>query len=772
MCNPRFARIPLQNAAMRNTPTLDPRWFQAGFQCLFLVYGCTVLHWALSAAQLLAGFGGCLLFQYLFESLRHRHLLPLRGEEGFAKWGFSVLISAFGICLLLRSNHWSTHLLAAALAVGSKYVLRYRGRHFCNPSAFGIAAVLLLSGDAWLSPGQWGSGAVLFFAILTLGTIVVTRVQKLDVSLAFLAGYAGLMAWRQLWVLGWPADHFAHTLGTGSLLLFTFFMISDPRTAPAHPAARIAWGFTVGAVAFYLQAFKWWYNTPLLVLVAAAPLVPLLNRLLPARGFQWRAVALPVFSRVKKWTARVPYRRTVAALLLLLLTAEQAAAFCGFYVSKADGTLKNKTSQVILVRDGDRNVITMYNDFHGDFREFALVVPVPVLLQQNDIRVVDPKIFQTLNDYSGPRLVEYYDEDPCRRRYEEKDVLLQRVPEAMASSDEARGVHIEAHYLVGEYDILLLSAQQSAGLATWLRDNGYRLPAGAQEVLEPYIKSNLKFFVVKVNEAELKKLHNGFLRPLQIAFRSPKFMLPIRLGMANADGDQDLVVYAFSRQGRVECTNYRTVEMPTGQQVPLFVQKDFNRFYSRTFARTWQREGRAVALVEYAWNVSPHNYQKCDPCTGTAPGASDLVQAGVWWVQDEGAFAADVFFTRLHLRYNRRDFPQDLVFQLTPNQEPFQARYVITHAATGGGDCTEWATYLRSLRTRRQRELHNLRALTGEGYRDWARKDTAEGTLPRNCGYAFLDRENGDERGGKAWWWTGLAAAIFFTAAGLRRKES
>jgi hypothetical protein len=307
ICNRRCPDILLQIAAMERSPSLDPRLFQAGFQLFFLCFGMLVLQWSLPAAHIIASVGGCLFFQYSFECLRQQKLLRLSGEEGFRRWGFSVLISAFSLCLLLRTNGPGTSLLAAALTVGSKYVFRFRGRHLFNPSAFGIIATVLLSGDAWLSPGQWGSGALLFFLILTLGTIVVTRVQQLDVSLAFLAGYAGLMAWRQLFVLGWPADYFVHTLCTGSLLLFTFFMISDPRTVPAHPAARIAWGFTVGAAAFYLAAFKWMYNTPLLVLVLAAPLVPLLDKLFPAKPFQWRTASIPLlhfFTKTKHHAAQ------------------------------------------------------------------------------------------------------------------------------------------------------------------------------------------------------------------------------------------------------------------------------------------------------------------------------------------------------------------------------------------------------------------------------------------------------------------------------------
>jgi len=267
---------------------IDPRLFQGGFQLFFLTYGLLFLNWGLPWQHCFFSIGGCLAGQYLAESARKRRWLPLRGAEGFAHWGLSALISAFSLCLLLRTNGWTTSLLAALLTVGSKYLFRYKGAHLFNPSAFGIAATVLLTNDAWLSPGQWGSGAVLFFLILTLGTIVVTRVQQLDVSLAFLAAFAGLLAWRQLWVLGWPLDHFLHSLATGSLLLFSFFMISDPRTSPAHPAARVLWGGITGALAFYGVSFLWMHYSPLYALLLTAPLVPLLNYLLAANRFTWK----------------------------------------------------------------------------------------------------------------------------------------------------------------------------------------------------------------------------------------------------------------------------------------------------------------------------------------------------------------------------------------------------------------------------------------------------------------------------------------------------
>ena len=584
----------------------DPRWFQVIFQLFFLSYGILFLGWNESWLHDGVTIAACLGFNYLAArlvgsaaggaggNLRHGEVhsksragvtvirwpggaggSPFPGKRGFQSWGLSALISALSLCLLLRTNHWYTSLLAAFLAVASKYIFRFRNKHIFNPSAFGIVVTLLLTGDAWLSPGQWGNGVILFFLIITLGTIIVTRVQQLDASLAFLLTFAGLSWWRQVYVLGWPMDYFVHSVSTGSLLLFTFFMISDPRTSPDNRTARIIWAVLIGASAFYLAAFRWKYNTPVWMLVAAAPLVPVLNQF---------------FSNFKNRTMHVFMKKVAASVFLVAMIGHDSMAFCGFYVSKADGTLKNKTSQVILVRDGDKNVITMYNDFKGDFRDFAMVVPVPVVLKKSDIRVVDQQIFTTLNEYSQPRLVEYWDQNPCEHRMymEDRTSALAGAAPGMAyrstdSEKRSLGVKVEAKYLVGEYDILILSAQESSGLQTWLTENGYKIPAGAGEVLEPYIRSGLKFFVVKVNEREKKKLAGDFLRPIQISFESPKFMLPIRLGMANAEGDQDMIVYAFSKTGRIECTNYPTVSLPTGKNVPLFVQNNFGNFYSNLF---------------------------------------------------------------------------------------------------------------------------------------------------------------------------------------------
>lgn len=420
-----------------------------------------------------------------------------------------------------------------------------------------------------------------------------------------------------------------------------------------------------------------------------------------------------------------------SCILMMLHSIQQSYAFCGFYVAKADASLFNKSSQVIMVRDGERTVITMSSDFKGAVRDFAMVVPVPVVLQEGDIRIAERVLFDKLDAYSGPRLVEYTDANPCMRyKYEEMyaprttNKMSEATDMAAAPEREDKGVRVEAKYTVGEYDILILSAKESGGLEDWLTSNGYKIPAGAKEVLEPYIKSNMKFFVVKVNLEEMNKTGSSLLRPIQISFNSPKFMLPIRLGMANAKEEQDLIVYALTRNGRVETTNYRTVKIPTDKNVPEFVEDVFGRFYVDIYKRNRTKEGKNNVYLEYGWNISGNSGVKCDPCPSPPPIMTDLTEAGVNWLQPNGwnGYNGNVYFTRLHVTYNRENFPQDLVFQETRNYENFQGRYIITHPANGDLSCEEGQQYREQVKERRGRELQQLASLTGwdvSGYRNY-----------------------------------------------------
>jgi hypothetical protein len=414
-----------------------------------------------------------------------------------------------------------------------------------------------------------------------------------------------------------------------------------------------------------------------------------------------------------------------AALLLPALCPPSALSFCGFYVASGNAKLFNHASRVVLVRDGDRTVLTMANDFRGEPREFAIVVPVPTVLEKGQVHVGDPALVEHLDAYSAPRLVEYYDPDPCpvaadkamRELSTNSGVAQSEALHFRGGRQDASGVTIEAQFTVGEYDILILSATESRGLERWLVGNGYRVPAGAERVLGSYIKQDLKFFVAKVNLSEQKKLGFSYLRPIQVAYESPRFMLPIRLGMANADGPQELYVYALTRNGRVETTNYRTVKLPSDMDVPVFVKDQFPDFYRAMFSEQVKRNDMSTVFTEYAWDMS-----WCDPCASPPLSNDELRALGVFWTQSPqsapGGFAPtagnnSVFITRLHARYDREHFPEDLVFQQTADRTNFQGRYVLRHEWTGEGDCDQAKQYRAGLAERRRKEAGNLAELTG-----------------------------------------------------------
>lgn len=401
----------------------------------------------------------------------------------------------------------------------------------------------------------------------------------------------------------------------------------------------------------------------------------------------------------------------ISAVVSLICFAEPVWAFCGFYVAKADANLYNQASQVIIAKDGDRTVLTMANDYQGDVEDFALVVPVPVVLQEEQVRIGNPKIIQRLDNFSAPRLVEYFDSNPCQVYRSKKPSVLQQ--EAATSDenrelkrDETLGVTVEQQFTVGEYDILILSAKESNGLEIWLRQNGYKIPQGASRLLRPYIRQKMKFFVAKVNLKEYDSKGFSSLRPLMMAYESPKFMLPIRLGMINAKNAQDLIVYLLSPRGQSELTNYRTVKVPSNVDIPEFVEQKFNDFYKAMFQTAYERENKKVAFIEYAWNMG-----SCDPCSAQPLNRDELRQAGVFWLNSRSR--QNVFITRLHVRYTRSTFPEDLYFQETSNRQFFQGRYVIRHPYRGEINCGAAQEYQQSVRQRQEREAQTLAKLTG-----------------------------------------------------------
>jgi hypothetical protein len=435
---------------------------------------------------------------------------------------------------------------------------------------------------------------------------------------------------------------------------------------------------------------------------------------------------------------------SLAALLAAItvaLAGPTAQAFCGFYVAKADSKLYNKASKVVLAWDAGKTVITMASDYQGDPREFALVVPVPTFIQRDQIDVVEPSLVDHLDAFTAPRLVEYFDDDPCHPLTAEyalgPGIVLAGSAQMRANS---LGVTVEATYTVGEYDIAILSARESNGLVTFLTESGYRIPDGAADVLGSYIKQKMRFFVARVNLGEQQRLGATFLRPLQVSYQSPKFMLPIRLGTVNAAGPQELFVFALTRHGRVETSNYRTVKVPSDVEIPTYVKGSFAEFYKATFDRAVEREDMRVVFQEYAWDLG-----WCDPCAADPIAGADLHKLGARWVTEAGTQPAapqQVFATRLHIRYDREHFPEDLMLMETRDQSTFQGRYILQHPFFGKLTCPDGEKYRDNLRTRLTQEALTLARLTGWRYDEILAKVKAQ------SGPTGQDGEDPDN----AWW--------------------
>jgi hypothetical protein len=435
-------------------------------------------------------------------------------------------------------------------------------------------------------------------------------------------------------------------------------------------------------------------------------------------------------------------KRLLLGVSIIVFTwgsASPARAFCGFFVAKADASLHNASSKVIIAREGNRNIFFMANDYQGEVKDFARIVPIPVVPKQEQVRIGNNELIAQLDAFTAPRLVQY--EDNLNALWwatiqvyvwmggglllvgiliwalitAKANILrafvvlfcigvvvaialpsfLSQANKAGSVSDSALNVTVEDQFSVGEYDVTFLSAEQSEDLITWLTQNGYNVPTNARSMLQDYLEQGMKFFVVRVNLEVFEKEGYGFLRPIVLDYESPKFMLPIRLGTLNATGDQDLSIFILSPSNYAEVANYRTVFMPTdaqssrqepsGQELPPFVENEFGKFYEAMFQREYEREGKNVAFLEYAGSL-----RKCDPCAVPFEEIMKLQNSLV--AEGLGNFLT---ITRLHVRYSQEKFPEDLVFQEVSPDElqgkvthtgqyfsnrvgvTFQARYVI-----------------------------------------------------------------------------------------------
>lgn len=325
--------------------------------------------------------------------------------------------------------------------------------------------------------------------------------------------------------------------------------------------------------------------------------------------------------------------KQLLALVVLcgLSLPSQADAFCGFFVAPGDAKLVNNATRVALMRHEKTTIMSLQPDYQGPAEEFALVIPVPEILKKENVKTLQPALFDTLDQYSSPRMSEYWERDPCPKPVRKAtplsdtaDFERSRRPSMKTSEgDNPKAfVKIEAQFAVGEYDIVILNSNDATALENWLVDQKYKIPAGAAPYLAPYISSGKYFFVAKVDPKRAKfDGNNAVLSPLRFHFTSEDFSLPIRLGMINAAQEQDIVVFVLAEQRHVP-GNYPHAPIPTNIVVKNKTRDDFAGFYEGLFRETRKQNEDAI-ITEYAWEIATVQARgeqiqqgvKCDPCT-------------------------------------------------------------------------------------------------------------------------------------------------------------
>ena len=397
---------------------------------------------------------------------------------------------------------------------------------------------------------------------------------------------------------------------------------------------------------------------------------------------------------------------TLVTASLLTFQARPAQAFCGFYVADSDQKLYANATMVVMMREGTKTVLSMQNNYQGPPENFAMVIPVPVVLLDEHVKTLPREVFDKVDKLASPRLVEYWEQDPCNpHRYLRERKLMNKPATEMVTLSDSSGddykVTIEAQFTVGEYEIVILSAEDSTGLDRWLRKEKYSIPEGAEPLLRPYVAQGMKFFVAKVDTKKVTfKDGQAVLSPLRFHYDSHQFNLPIRLGLVNSQGNQDLLVHILSPGQRYEVANYNNVTIPTNLEVSDDTRTAFANFYDAVFSETIAKyEGSVV--TEYAWDSA-----SCDPCPTPPLEANDLATLGADVTTEKYGFV----LTRLHARYSAATLGDDLVFRAAPpivggrefvrgddgkiergakvdQVNNFQARYIIRHKWTGPIEC-------------------------------------------------------------------------------------
>ena len=374
----------------------------------------------------------------------------------------------------------------------------------------------------------------------------------------------------------------------------------------------------------------------------------------------------------KSWLVTVSLAVLVAAIAA---NAKTVLAFCGFFVAKVDAEMFNNRSEVAIAHHNNLTTYSLAFDYKGEPKDFALVLPVPVVLKKEDVRVIEANLFQRLDDFTAPRLVRY---EP--RSFRRDGNAIPEAAEAPVPSSAP--VQVLERFTVGEYDVVILSASESNALETWLRQNQYKIPRGAAGYFRPYIERELYFFVVRVNLEEREKLGFQDLRPIQFAVSDSaaqrrcaagglpqgecsEIMLPFQLGKINSEGEQSVIVYFLSDRGRTEAKNYTNVMIPSNFNVPVEIESQFGQFYKDLLQATIKATGRETVVTEYAWDTA-----SCDPCSTIPLNPQELKELGM--------NRNTAFITRMYMQYTKETYNKDLIFRLTEDKRTYQGRYILT----------------------------------------------------------------------------------------------
>lgn len=354
----------------------------------------------------------------------------------------------------------------------------------------------------------------------------------------------------------------------------------------------------------------------------------------------------------------------ILAALALLPTA---VAFCGTFVGAAGSDLRNRASEVVVARQDERTTLTLSADYEGDLTEFALVIPVPEVVTEEDVAVLDPALLDRVAEWSDPRLVAYTCDDvvsvsrsECGFGCGDYALSAKKSAGGYEYADTGWAVDVEAHFIEGEYEIVVLSAEESADLWGWLDANGYSPPEGGEAVLQEYIDAGSYFLAARVRLDALEDGRN-WLSPLQIAYTSEAWTLPIRIGTTNAGGEaQEVIVYALTLDGGVGIANYPRIEV---EDECMLRDADFGAAYEAALTDAFG--GQAGWITEYSWSLTT----SCDPCTATQGLTPD--ELGALGFPDYHGW-----FSRLRVRYTPEQATEDLTLYSSNLQEPGQIRYI------------------------------------------------------------------------------------------------